>query len=225
MELKHLAIIMDGNRRWAAEHGKEAYQGHLQGAKKARDCLAACLNAGIPYVSLFAFSKENWSRSQQEVAYLWDIIALQLQETTSFLMSQEVRFIAIGDKNNWPAKSRTILEQLINKTQHFTKMTVLLVLDYSGQWDIDQAVVRAAESGNAPEWKRFLLTSSYPDPDILIRTGCEKRLSNFYLYNLAYTELFFPKVYWPDFTEEYLKEILSQYTKRKRRFGVGVIAS
>lgn len=218
--LKHLAVIMDGNRRWAIKHNKDPFQGHLHGAKSAMKLIKNCLNYDIPYISLFAFSKENWARSQAEVVYLWESISYQLEETTSFLIDNHIKFLPIGDKNNWPEKSKILLERLCQQTKHGHKMTLLVALDYSGQWDIQQAVIKAQELNCVSEWTSFLLTAGIPDPDILIRTGYEKRISNFYLYNLAYTELFFPKVYWPDFDQNHLMTILDQYDRRERRFGV-----
>lgn len=220
-QIKHLAIIMDGNRRWAAQHGKLPIQGHLHGAKNAINCLEASLSFGVEYISLFAFSKENWARSPQEVSSLWEIIALQLQDTRSFLHEEKIRFIPLGDCDHWPAISREILLELQDQTQKYTRCTLIVALDYSGRWDIQQAVSKAISLRCPENWEDYLMTNKFPDPDLLIRTGFERRLSNFYLYNLAYTELSFPNVYWPDFNKEDLRIIIEDFSKRKRRFGVG----
>ena len=222
-KLKHIAIIMDGNRRWAAQHGQLPLQGHLNGAKNAINCLEACLDYGVSYVSLFAFSKENWARSPHEVNALWEIIALQLQDTRHFLHENNIKFIGVGDRDHWPVLSKEILLNLQEETEHYDRCTLIVALDYSGRWDIQQAIKKAEQANKLDSWESFLMTADFPDPDILIRTGFEKRLSNFYLYNLAYTELFFSNIYWPDFKKDDLRLVLEEFSKRKRRFGVGQV--
>jgi undecaprenyl diphosphate synthase len=218
----HVAVIMDGNRRWAASHSKEVIEGHLHGASSAMNFLKFCLKKQITYVSLFAFSKENWSRSPHEIDGIWKLIEIKFNEAKDFLLNEKIKFIPIGDKKNWPVSTQILLTDLEVATQHFNRLTLIVALSYSGKWDIEQAVERAHKEGNSLDWQKFLMTGLFPDPDILIRTGFEKRISNFYLYNLAYTELFFPKVFWPDFNEEHFTSILEDYYRRDRRFGAGI---
>lgn len=217
--IRHIAAIMDGNRRWALSHSLSTIEGHFQGAKNAKAFLQSCLKLEIEYVSLFSFSKENWSRSVEEVNYLWMLIHKEFENSQDFFHDQEIRFIPIGDKNNWPLKTFDLLQQLEFETKNYSRLNFIMVLDYSGQWEIQYAVEQAVVHGSPLKWKDYLVTSLYPPPDILIRTGCEQRISNFYLYSLAYSELFFPNILWPDFKEEDLVLIINQYYQRTRRFG------
>ncbi len=218
--IRHIAAIMDGNRRWALSHSLSTASGHFQGSKNVKVFLESCLGLEIEYVSLFAFSKENWGRSSEEVKYLWMLIHQEFQNSEKFLHQEKIKFIAIGDRNHWPVETLKLINELEIKTRTYSRLNFIMVLDYSGQWEIDHAIEQAIINGRPSNWKEYLLTAQFPPPDILIRTGCEQRISNFYLYSLAYTELFFPNILWPDFKKEDLISIINQYRQRTRRFGL-----
>lgn len=223
--LKHVAFIMDGNRRWARSQYLSLKEGYRCGAEKLRDVVSWGVGKNIPYLSFFAFGKDNWKRSQLEVDLLWGTLTQQAKEIEKYLREHEVAFVPIGDEGHWPKEARRALLNLQEKTAHFTRAQVGLIIDYSGCWDIEQAVAQHAQAilidpnMDQQPWQRFLKSSVFPNPEILIRTSSEKRLSNFYLYNLAYSELFFPQCYWPDFSQEEFESILVMFDQRQRRFG------
>ncbi len=223
--ITHMAFIMDGNRRWARSKNFSLEEGYRKGAEQLKEVVAWGVEHKISHMSFFAFGKENWNRPAFEVDLLWRTLVAQTSEIQKYLVKEQVSFVAIGDENHWPADAREALKKLESATSGFTKAHVALVLDYSGTWDISQAAFAyaAAVADNSENlkkpWHLFLKSSVFPDPQILVRTGGEQRLSNFYLYNIAYAELFFLQPYWPDFAKEDFENVLQLYEKRHRRFG------
>lgn len=226
---RHVAIIMDGNGRWAKQKLRSRVYGHKQGASSVREVVTCCRRLGIPYLTLYAFSKENWNRPEAEIKALWGLLDRFLKSELAELVSKEIRLIHIGDAEGIPAYLLKKLRSTEEITKKFDKLTVNLALNYGGR----QEIVRAAKlfAGDilngrfgtgeiSPElFSRYLYTSGCPDPDLVIRTGGEIRVSNFLLWQLAYAELFFTEVLWPDFREENLLEALREFQSRERRFG------
>jgi undecaprenyl diphosphate synthase len=223
--LDHIAFIMDGNRRWAKAHGFSLQEGYRHGAEKINQVLSWVKTQHIPYVSFFAFGKDNWKRPQIEIDLIWKTLVAQAPEIQKNLQQKNIRFVAIGDREHWPAEARLCLENLETNTLEFDATHAGLVIDYSGTWDIEQACLRYAQeqlktTDNLPQsWQYYLKSAVFPEPQIIVRTGGEQRLSNFYLYNIAYTELFFIQQYWPDFTQQQFDDIVALYHKKQRRFG------
>lgn len=223
--ITHMAFIMDGNRRWARSKGLSLEEGYRKGAEQLQAVVAWGIEHKISHMSFFAFGKENWNRPAFEVDLLWRTLVAQTSEIKKYLIKEEVSFSAIGDENHWPSDAREALKNLERATADFKRAHVGLVLDYSGSWDISQATLAYATSvaedieNIKKPWTSFLKSSIFPDPQILVRTGGEQRLSNFYLYNIAYAELFFLQPYWPDFAKEDFESVLQLYEKRHRRFG------
>ena len=222
---KHIAIIMDGNGRWAEENGKERIFGHQHGVEAVRSAIEGAGEAGVQFLTLYAFSTENWNRPKEEVDALMGLLVKAIQNEIEDLMHNNVRLQAIGNLARMPSACQTQLQDAIEKTQNNTGLTVLLALSYSGRWEITDAVKKIiknkVDEKNVTEqlFSTFLNTGGIPDPDMLIRTGCEYRISNFLLWQIAYTELFFPPVLWPDFRKENLFAMIAEYQKRQRRFG------
>lgn len=223
--IKHMTFIMDGNRRWARSQRYSLREGYRSGAQKLKEVVSWGIPFGIQNFSFFAFGKDNWKRPQTEVDLLWQTLVQQVGEIEKHLKKEEVAFMALGDRDHWPKKARQSLETLEETTKHYTKARVALILDYSGQWDVEQAVdqhtqaVLENENNQSLPWQRFLYSERLPNPEILVRTGSEKRISNFYLYNLAYTELFFPECFWPEFSHQDFTAVLEEFARRGRRFG------
>jgi len=222
---EHIAIIMDGNGRWAEEHGKERIYGHQNGVEAVRSTIEGAGEAGVKFLTLYAFSTENWSRPKEEVDALMGLLVKAIQNELDSLMKNQVRLKAIGNLTKLPKQCQNELQDAVEKTENNTGLTVILALSYSGRWEIVNAVKEIVKNNIAVHkisenlFPTFLNTKSIPDPDILIRTGRECRISNFLLWQLAYTELFFPPILWPDFRKEHLFEIISDFQKRERRFG------
>lgn len=223
--IRHMAFVMDGNRRWARSQNLSIDAGYRKGAEQLKAVVTWGIEHQISHMSFFAFGKENWNRPAFEVDLLWRTLVAQVSEIQKYLVKEEVAFSAIGDEDHWPSDAREALKNLESVTATFTKVHVALVLDYSGTWDISQAaaayaiaVAQDIETLKKP-WCSFLKSSAFPDPQVLVRTGGEQRLSNFYLYNIAYAELFFLQPYWPDFAKEDFENVLHLYEKRHRRFG------
>lgn len=225
---RHIAIIMDGNGRWAKERGKERSYGHRQGVESVRTITRAAGNLGIKYLTLYTFSTENWSRPEEEVHALMALMVMAIERETPDLMKNNVRLTAIGDLERMPAEVRERLSRCMEQTASNTGITLVLALSYSSRWEIVRAArFMAAEAAGRllPEQideqlvSSALTTSAIPDPDLLIRTGGECRISNFLLWQAAYSELYFTPQYWPDFDEESLYKAICDYQSRERRFG------
>jgi len=222
---KHIAIIMDGNGRWAEEHGQERIYGHQNGVEAVRNAIEGAGEIGVKFLTLYAFSTENWNRPKEEVDALMGLLVKAIKNELNNLMHNKVRLQAIGNLDSLPAECQSELQDAIERTKNNTGLTVVLALSYSGRWEIINAVKEIIKN-NVEEkditehhFSTFLNTHHIPDPDILIRTGREYRISNFLLWQIAYTELFFPAILWPDFRKEHLFEIIVEYQTRQRRFG------
>ncbi|MGA2404187.1 MAG: isoprenyl transferase [Syntrophobacteraceae bacterium] len=226
---RHVAIIMDGNGRWARQRLRNRIFGHKKGAEAVRSIVTCCSELGIPYLTLYAFSKENWNRPQREVKALWGLLEKYLKSEVPELIEKEVRFRHIGDDDGIPS---SLLEQLRiaeDKTSHFDKLILSLAMNYGGR----QEIIRAAKlfladvmNGgygigqlSADLLSRYLYTAGHPDPDFVIRTGGEIRVSNFLLWQIAYAELYFTEILWPDFGKADFIEALKEFQSRERRFG------
>ena len=223
----HVSIIMDGNGRWARERGLERVQGHVEGVKSVRACAEEAVRQGVKYLSLFAFSEENWGRPREEVDALMKLMMNAIQKEVSTLMDNGVRFVVLGNKERISPALRTAIAGLEKMTERNEAMTLIFFLSYSGKWDIFQAARKmAAEMAADPakeltmeDFDRYLVTAGYPDPDLIIRTSGEQRLSNYLLWQGAYSEFLFVKELWPDFREESFRQALSEYARRERRYG------
>ncbi|MDR2970788.1 MAG: isoprenyl transferase [Bacteroidales bacterium] len=222
---EHIAIIMDGNGRWAEEHGKERIYGHQNGVEAVRSAIEGAGEAGVKFLTLYAFSTENWNRPKDEVDALMRLLVSAIQNDLDNLMTNQVRLQAIGNISQLPEVCQKELNDAMEKTKENSGLTVILALSYSGRWEIMNAVKRLISNNitendvNENSFSMFLNTKNIPDPDILIRTGREYRISNFLLWQIAYTELFFSELLWPDFRKEHLFDIIKEYQTRQRRFG------
>lgn len=217
---KHVTIIMDGNGRWAQSRGKERIFGHYEGAESVRACVEYAVEHKIPYLSLFAFSEENWNRPQAEVSELMSLMAKSIFDEMSTFARYNVRFMVLGNRAHLSDSLNRDIDMAMEKTSSNTGLTLIVFLSYSGKWDIEQAAVNFAKAG-APEgrFQEFLVTSAIPDPDLLIRTSGEQRISNYLLWQCAYTEFYFTPVLWPDFRKDEFEAALIEYSNRQRRFG------
>jgi undecaprenyl diphosphate synthase len=226
---KHIAIIMDGNGRWAKGKGKFRIFGHQNGVKAVKESAEACAEIGVPYLTLYAFSTENWARPKEEVNALMELLVSTIRKETKTLMKNNIRLQAIGDIGDLPPKCQKELAEAIEETQGNTRLTLILALSYSSKWDMIQAIKKIAgevKSGaldiSAIEdatVDKYLSTAAYPHPELMIRTSGEQRISNFLLWELAYSELYFTPKLWPDFNREDLYEAILDYQNRERRFG------
>jgi undecaprenyl diphosphate synthase len=226
---EHVAIIMDGNGRWAKNHGELRVFGHMNGVKGVRESLTAASEIGIKYLTLYAFSTENWDRPMEEVSALMDLLVQTIVKELEGLQENEVRLKAIGDLNLLPAQCRQALEDAIEETKHNTRITLILALSYSARWELTKAMKQIAtdvkngalqpEEIHQDMISRYLETKDIPDPELLIRTSGEKRISNFLLWQIAYSELYFTDILWPDFKKEHFFEAVIAYQNRERRFG------
>ncbi len=226
---RHIAIIMDGNGRWARGKGLERLNGHERGAEAVRDCVKGCRELGVRYLTLYAFSTENWQRPKAEVAGLMKLLERFLAKEVPELNAQGVKLEAIGRLGDLPTSTRKALDAAIAATAHNDQLTLVLALSYSSRVEIVdavQAIARDVRAGNldpeaidAPLLSSRLYTSAYPDPDLLIRTSGEMRLSNFLLWQLSYTEFYITGTLWPDFRKADLLEAVAAYGKRQRRYG------
>ena len=222
---KHIAITMDGNGRWAKTKGKLRVFGHKNGVKAVRDTVEAAAEIGIEFLTLYAFSTENWKRPESEVNALMTLLVSAISKETKTLMDNNIRLSTIGDTESLPSKPKKELLQAIEKTKNNSRMTLVLALSYSGRWDIINAVNTIVEEDNLnrditeEEFQQYLTTKSVPDPELLIRTSGEYRISNFLLWQIAYSELYFTDTLWPDFRKEDLEKAILDYQSRERRFG------
>jgi undecaprenyl diphosphate synthase len=227
---RHIAIIMDGNGRWAKRRGMPRIAGHAEGVESVRDTVEACGQLGVGYLTLYAFSTENWKRPKEEVSLLMRLLLKALKDETDRLHTNNVRLQAIGEIGALPTEVQLELGDDIAKTRNNTGLTLTLALSYSGRWDLTEAVrriVREAASGKCSESdvnENFigdrLSTAGIPDPDLMIRTSGEFRMSNFLLWQLAYSEIYITEKYWPGFRREELYAAIRDYQKRERRFGM-----
>lgn len=227
---RHIAVIMDGNGRWAKEKGKLRVFGHQNGVKSVRDTVEGAVEAGISYLTLYAFSAENWNRPKFEVTALMELLVSTINRETKTLMDNDVRLHAIGNLKALPPKCYAQLQEAIKKTSGNKKCTLTLALSYSSRWEIVEAAKRLAEDVkngslnlddiNEDLFANKLTTAGMPDPELMIRTSGEHRISNYLLYQLAYSELYFTPKLWPDFRREDLFEAIIDYQKRERRFGM-----
>jgi undecaprenyl diphosphate synthase len=226
----HVAIIMDGNGRWAEQRHKHRTFGHREGVKSVRDVVEASGQLGIKYLTLYTFSTENWKRPKSEVTVLMRLLIKALRDETDKLHENNVRLIALGDLTKLPEQVLNELNDAIEKTKNNKHMTLILALSYSGRWDILNAVAKFAseykraavklDDLNEKLFHNYFVTSGIPDPDLLIRTGGDYRISNFLLWELAYTELYFDPTFWPVFRRKNLYDAIREYQGRERRFGL-----
>lgn len=227
---KHIAVIMDGNGRWAKEQGQDRIYGHNHGVTAVRNTAEACAEVGIEYLTLYAFSSENWNRPDSEVNALMDLLIQTIHAEMDTLQDNNIALSAIGNLNALPDNCYKSLNNAIHETSNNTGLTLNLALSYSGRWDLTNAVqqiAKRAETGEIqPEdvndhlIKSYLTTANIPDPALLIRTSGETRISNFLLWELAYTELYFFQKNWPEFTKDDLIQAIIDYQNRERRFGL-----
>ena len=225
----HIAIIMDGNGRWAKQHGKLRIFGHENGSKAVRHVVEGCAELGIKNLTLYAFSTENWKRPKAEVQTLMKLLVSALKQEYKTLQDNNIRLNAIGNLEALPPKTLKELQGVIQKTQNHNRLTVTLALSYGAREEIKNAVVRIAtkvknniispESIDESIINNHLYTHNLPDVDLLIRTSGELRISNFLLWQIAYAELYFTNTLWPDFTKQHLLEAIENYQNRERRFG------
>ena len=226
---EHVAIIMDGNGRWAKQRGLPRTDGHIRGQDALRATLRAAAEFGIRYLTVYAFSTENWSRPQEEVDALMSLLVSAIHSETPSLIEEGVRLEAIGNLSRLPEAAKQALRESIQATAACERITLIVALSYSSRDEILRATTQiarevaegrlSADSLTEETISAHLDTAAFPDPDLLIRTGGEERISNYLLWQAAYAELFFSSVYWPDFGREALREALEAYTARERRFG------
>jgi len=222
---KHIAITMDGNGRWAKSKGKLRIFGHNNGVKAVRDTVEAAAEIGIKFLTLYAFSTENWNRPSKEVNALMTLLVSAINKETKTLMDNNIKLSTIGNTDSLPSKAKKELAEAIDKTKGNTRMTLVLALSYSGRWDILNAVNEITNKavGNEKiteeQFQQYLSTKSVPDPELLIRTSGEYRISNFLLWQIAYSELYFTDTLWPDFRRADLEKAILDYQSRERRFG------
>lgn len=225
----HVSIIMDGNGRWAKARGKQRVDGHREGAESIKSCCASALRSGVRFLSFFAFSEENWGRPSEEVNALMSLFLDSLLTQRSVFMDNRIRFRVVGRKDNVSPEILDAIASLEEETSSFDVLTVIIFFNYSGKWDILQAAARFAESKRLsvesvtlPDrevFDSYLATSGIPDPDLLVRTSGEQRLSNYLLWQCAYTEFYFTDTFWPDFRESEWLKALDAYANRERRYG------
>jgi undecaprenyl diphosphate synthase len=226
---KHIAIIMDGNGRWAKEKGKDRIYGHYEGVMSVRSSVEACAELGVQYLTLYAFSTENWNRPKSEVNALMELLVTTLNSEIATLSKSGVRLHVIGDFESLPANCQKQLNEAIELTKDNQGLNLVLALSYSAKWEIAEATKAIAADVvkgvlqlsdiNDDLISTYLNTAHLPDPELMIRTSGECRISNFLLYQLAYAELYFTPVHWPDFRKEHLHEAILNYQNRERRFG------
>ena len=226
---KHVAIIMDGNGRWAEKRGLSRIEGHKRGVERVDEIVEEASRIGIKYLTLFAFSTENWKRPEYEVSFLMDLLKLYLETKKEKMLKNNIRFNVMGRIDGLPADVREKIEEVLEATKECDGLVLTLALNYGGRAEIVDAVrkliKRLSDNGLKPEevdeeiFSRFLYCPWLPEPDLLIRTSGEQRISNFMLWQLAYTELYFTPVLWPDFTKEEFLKAIEDYKRRERRFG------
>ena len=228
----HVSLIMDGNGRWAKERGKERVYGHFEGVESVRACVEAALETGVKYLSVFAFSEENWNRPQEEVAALMGLMVKAMAAEMKSLNENGVRFMVLGNRARLDDELNAEIDSCMDMTAHNDALTLIVFMSYSGKWDILQAARKMAfEMASDPEraeeimnmgvdgFDKYLVTAGIPDPDLIVRTSGESRISNYMLWQSAYSEFLFTDVLWPDFRKEEFRKALESYAKRDRRYG------
>lgn len=228
----HVSIIMDGNGRWAQERGKERIFGHAEGIESVRACTEAAVETGVRYLSLFAFSEENWGRPEKEVGFLMEMMMKSIREEVPKLMKNGVRLIVLGNRARLSDSLNAAIDGCMEETAGNTALTLIIFLSYSGKWDILQAAKKMAldllehpekreevEKMETDAFGRYLITDGIPDPDLIVRTSGEERLSNYMLWQSAYSEFYFTDVLWPDFRKDSFRQALEVYAHRNRRYG------
>jgi undecaprenyl diphosphate synthase len=226
---KHIAVIMDGNGRWAKQQGAARIFGHQNAIKAVRETVEGCAEVGVGYLTLYAFSTENWDRPKLEVDALMALLVSTINDEMSTLQKNNIQLSAIGNLDALPNSVKKKLSGAITKTKTNSGLKLILALNYSGRWDIEQAIREIGKRIEEKELRcsdirdglirEFLSTSEIPDPELLIRTSGEQRISNFYLWQSAYTELYFSPVFWPDFRKTDLNKAIDDFRNRERRFG------
>ena len=226
---RHVAVIMDGNGRWAKQRGLQRTEGHVKGVETVRKITEIASQIGIGYLTLYTFSTENWNRPKEEVDALMNLVVVAIERETPDLIKNNVRLDMIGDIERMPEFARERLTRCINDTAHCTGLTLVLALSYSSKWEILEAVKSISARVKAGEldiddiddacFSNSLTTRGMPDPDLLIRTGGDLRISNYLLWQIAYSELYFTPKYWPDFDKEDFCEAILEYQRRERRYG------
>ncbi len=228
----HVSMIMDGNGRWAKERGKERVYGHFEGVESVRACVKAAVEFGVKYLSLYAFSEENWNRPQEEVDTLMGLMVKAMEAEMDELDSNGVRFVVLGNRSRLDPDLNRTVDACMERTAGNTTLTLIIFLSYSGKWDILQAAKNMIQEAVAdPEamekimnmgvegFDRYLVTDGIPDPDLIVRTSGENRLSNYLLWQGAYSEFLFVDTLWPDFRRDDFRQALETYAKRDRRYG------
>ncbi len=228
----HVSVIMDGNGRWAKERGKERVYGHAEGIESVRACVEAAVETGVKYLSLYAFSEENWNRPEEEVKALMELMVKAMAAEMDELDRNGVRFVVLGNRERLGYELNRIIDSCMERTSRNSTLTLVIFLSYSGKWDILQAARKLAlQLWDDPDGREklmnmktddfdgFLATAGIPDPDLIIRTSGEKRLSNYLLWQGAYSEFLFTDTLWPDFRKDDFRAALESYAKRDRRYG------
>ena len=221
---KHLAIIMDGNGRWASHNNKERIDGHRRGVRAVKEITEYCVKVGIEYLTLYTFSNENWKRPKSEVLALMKLLLKSLDEQLELLLRNNIKLTVIGDMDKLDLITRCKLKDVIYKTSKNRGMNLNLAISYGGRQEIISAINKFLKLNknkfiDEDQFRSFLYTSNIPDPDLLIRTGGEYRISNFLLWQIAYTEIYFSKKFWPEFTENEIKLAIADFQNRDRRYG------
>ena len=228
----HVSMIMDGNGRWAKERGKDRVYGHIEGVESVRACVEAAIETGVKYLSVYAFSEENWNRPQQEVDALMSLMVKAMSAEMEKLHENGVRFVVIGNRERLAPELNAEIDSCMEMTAANGTLTFIVFLSYSGKWDIMQAAKKmVAEAAVSPEkledilnmplegFDRYLATAGIPDPDLIVRTSGENRLSNYLLWQGAYSEFYFTEILWPDFRKDEFHAAVEEYAKRDRRYG------
>lgn len=226
---EHIAIIMDGNGRWAQEQGQDRLFGHFHGVQSVRDIVEGCAEIGVKYLTLYAFSTENWDRPEKEVTGLMELLVETIRKEVPILNGNNIKMHAIGALTMLPPSARQALQEAIDMTAENTGLNLIMALSYSSRWELVDAVKKiasdvkeeklAVDAIGQETLQQYLSTSQFPDPELMIRTSGEYRISNFLLYQLAYAELYFTQTRWPDFRKENLYEAIVDFQNRERRFG------
>ena len=224
-DLKHIAIIMDGNRRWAKERNLPTMVGHKKGVEALKNTLRACNDFGVKYLTVYAFSTENWNRKQDEVDYLMELVAITLTNELAEMHNEGVQIRFIGDLSRFSDKLQKILDNAIQTTKNNTGVVLQIALNYGARDELTNAVKKVVASGIKAEdvtsdvISKHLYTAGVPDPDVLIRTGGEQRISNYLLWQIAYSEIIIKNEFWPEFGKDLLAESIQEFGKRQRRYG------
>ena len=228
----HVSLIMDGNGRWAKERGKERVYGHFEGVSSVRACVEAAVENGVRYLPLFAFSEENWNRPDDEVTTLMGLMVKAMADEMDSLDRNGVRFVVLGNRSRLAPELNETIDACMARTEANDTLTLIIFLSYSGKWDILQAARTMAlelldnpekradvEGMSVADFDKYLITAGFPDPDLIVRTSGEHRLSNYLLWQGAYSEFYFTETLWPDFRKEEFRKALESFAKRDRRYG------